>query len=444
MLSKGRLPKFSKHVFLPMIAIMMISIGIPATLSGQAFKPQDKWLDNGLPDDLLSKSDEKKKALPPDGIPRPAKVHLTQKIIPALKSGDDDAFLHAMFTLITKQPEQVVDAVEKYGAKNLHGSFKAQFSDALIRSVARGMLIDSRKLKPALVQFATTGLMDKIEDQLDELDKHILMQDPLALPFDWFEKEKVFWDVHVWENRFTNLERLLTFTQQVQKPLLDKAIKSNVDDEIEKYRKAHLLAQRISSTRRDMLERQAELRVQALGHAESTLRLAQDPEDLINAAFALEMHGGELSQLFKKRPPGSYTRERLNDPGLLVECEKLMTSGRESGKAVIEKAMLLRLGAHWWLRGRYGKSSQAFGLLKPKAAMNNEQAMFGLFMPQSRPEAIGFINSDTGAQSEGYDRRHYYTWAIERRDLIDRRSYPESPSDLVVSQDNTVKSHRFW
>ena len=76
--------------------------------------------------------------------------------------------------------------------------------------------------------------------------------------------------------------------------------------------------------------------------------------------------------------------------------------------------------------------------------MNNEQAMFGLFMPQSRPEAIGFIDSDTGAQSEGYDRRHYYTWAIERRDLIDRRSYPESPSDLVVSQDNTVKSHRFW
>jgi len=239
--------------------------GVTTSLSAQS----DDWLDKGIPDNVLSKPGKKKKNAPADGIPRAAKTQLANKIIPALKSGDDDAFLKAMFVLVSKQSDTVIDAVEEYGQKNSLGSLKTHFADALIRAVSRGMPVNAKALKPSLVQFTTAGLMDKIEAELDEIDKHQLMQDPLQLPFEWLENERIFWDVHVWENRFSNINRLLEFTKSVQKPLLDRAIKADLDDQIDLYRKPFVLAKRVSSTYRDMLEREAELRVQAMAQAQT-------------------------------------------------------------------------------------------------------------------------------------------------------------------------------
>ena len=48
-------------------------------------------------------------------------------------------------------------------------------------------------------------------------------------------------------------------------------------------------------------------------------------------------------------------------------------NGREA-LDLLEKSRLLYTGLHWWLRGRYGKGTDGFGLLKSPAAMKSEQA----------------------------------------------------------------------
>jgi len=75
--------------------------------------------------------------------------------------------------------------------------------------------------------------------------------------------------------------------------------------------------------------------------------------------------------------------------------------------------------------------------------MRSEEAMFGLFMPQNRPKPVGFIDSESGYESDGYDRRHYFTWAIERRDVIRTMDQDES---IHVAENPTGEAYgtKFW
>lgn len=399
-------------------AFCLIATITMATSSALSAQSNDKWLKEGLPDNIVPKAPDKKSDDPADGIPRAARAQLENKILPALVAGNDGEFLDAMMRLVSKQPSGVIEKVEKSSSASGFGSLREQFSETLIRSVSRGLQIQTKSLRPALVQYATAGIMEMIEAELEELENHDLMKDPLVLPGDWMKTEKLFWDAHVWRNRFINMDRLLTFAKTVQKPLLDRALKADDDGLIDKYRKLFVIEQRIRSIYRALNEREAEFRLQGLAKAEAILRLDQDIENRLNAGFALELHGGELDLFFRNQSPGSFERERLNDESILKECEQLLVSGRNYGKEIIPKAMLLRTGAHWWLRGRYGRSTQAYGLLKPVESMRSKEAMFGLFMPKERPQAIGYIDSESGYESPGFDRRHFYTWAIERRDVI--------------------------
>lgn len=417
-------------------------VGLVFSSCATAQNKNDDWLKEGLPDKLLPKP-KKKAEVDADGLPRAARFQLEQKIIPALKSGDEGAFLKSMNLLVSKQPQSVVDAVEKYGVKNKIGSFKEIFSQSLIRAAASGMPIETKNLKPTLVEFTTSGVAKMVESELTELEKHILMQNPLSLPLSWEERERVFWDVHVWKNRFLNINRLVAFSKQIQQPLLDRAVKLDSEYDIEKYQAPLLLEKRVSSIYRDLSEREAELRFKMLAKSEETLRESKAADKRLNAAFALQLSGAELDLLFRKRKPGSFEREKLNDPNILKECEQYLASGKKHGQDAIQKSLLLRIGAHWWLRGRYGSSSEAYGLLKPMQAMNTPALMEGLYMPKHRPEAIGFIYNESDSESTGYDRRHYFTWAIERRDVV-REVESKSYSDSSVETVGDAESVSFW
>ena len=417
----------------------IVGIGFPADSFAQT--KNDDWLKEGLPDKILGKKKEEKKD--PDGIPGTARMLLERKIIPAIQAGDEPAFLHAMNTLVSSQPQPVIDAVEKFGAKNKLGSLKEKFSNSLIKAVSTGMPIETKSLKPGLVEYATSGISKLVEDEIAELEKHFMMQNPLQLPISWIERERVFWDVHVWKNRFMNVNRLVAFSKEIQKPLLDRAVKADSEDDIDNYRKVFDLEKRVRSIFRDMTEREAELRFQMLVDSEKTLREAKAADKRINAAFALQLSGAELDLLFRKQKPGSFEREKLNDPDILKECEALIASGKKHGQDAIQKSVLLRTGAHWWLRGRYGNSIEAFGLLKPRTAMTSKAMMHGLFMPKQRPEAIGFVYPETGSESTGFDRRHFYTWAIEQRDVI-RQNHEETYTSSETSNIGQPSASSFW
>lgn len=353
----------------------------------------------------------------PDTVPLSARKKLERNIIPALLNSNDMAFIHAVADLVSDYPPEMVGEIEEYCESKQLGSLKQQFTEKLIAAVMQGMRSDARKFSPELVDFASSGMLDVVESELQDFKIHRINDDPLTLPSDWAKNEKLFWDAHVWRNRFQNIKQLVEFAKLIQAPLLKKAVELDHDDKIDRYRKPFFVEKTVQSQYQNLLEREAELRLLALSQAEEILRTSDDNFERLNAAFALEMHGGELDLFFREHEGKELEREKLNEADIGEKCGALVASGRKHGKKIIEKAMLLRIGAHWWFRGRYGKSTMVGGLLKPPAAMQKEAAMFGLFMPKDRPNAIGYVDSESGEETQGYDRRHHYTWGVERQEV---------------------------
>lgn len=391
---------------------------------------------------LLPDSPEAKAAL--NVLPRAARTQLENQIYPALEAGNYVQFIGAMDAFVTKQKPETVEAVDDFCASIGIGTLKRHLADVFSRSVEQGLPIRRDGMSPAFIEYVTSGVVDAVNLELAEFGDHPIMQDPLTLPVDWRDSEQLFWEVHVWKNRFNNLNQMVLGALALQQPILDRATRDKDQLTIDRLQARASMTLSVRETYRELREREAELRIEELAKAEEVLRLKPDFESELNAAFVLEMHGGALEQFFTEFAIEDLQRERFLAPEIKSECLELLASGRKHGKDVLEKAVLLRAGAHWWLRGRYGVATMASGLLKPPAAMKSKDVMFGLFMPKQRPQAIGYVDLESGKESSGYDRRHYYTWAVERRDVgVERYAsrFGEKESSIRVTGKNA--SH-FW
>ena len=350
-------------------------------------------------------------------LPRAVRVFCQKELLPALESKAHRPLLAAAESLVMKQPPEMVAAVEQYCQNMGHGVLREKVADAIVQMINQRLPMNTQAWKPVFTEYVAEGLDNGIKLKLEDFDKHPIMQDPLTLPGEWNEADKLFWNIHVWENRFRDSDQIVRAALAMNESLLAHAKKIENDEQVPRIEERMMIGTRVRAKYDEMHEREAELRIKGLVKAEETLRENDDFESRLNAAFALELHGGELDLFFQNNKPGTLNREKLNDIETPTICKNLLKSGHKNGKDVIEKALLLRLGSYWWFRGRYGSSSLAQGLLKPEFAMTNKAAMNTLFMPQERPKAIGDVDSETGAISVGYDRRHYFTWAIERRDM---------------------------
>jgi hypothetical protein len=273
----------------------------------------------------------------------------------------------------------------------------------------------------ALVDYLVQGLLGHTKLEMSELNEfqEALVHDP-SLTFR--ETEQQFWEIHVWKNRLKNTRQVLGYAVELNRLRLEEAEKDTDQTKLDRLQAPmHELAS--FETKFQMLrERETELRIAELERSERLLQQPRDFEQALNAAFALEIHGAELAEFFREFPAEKMISSELKDPALVEKCENLLASGRNAGGSTIEKAVLLRTGAHWWLRGRYGNAALSDGLLKPKQAMRNMALMVGLFMPKDRPKAIGDYIPESDSTTIGYDRRHFYTWAVERKEITSSAS----------------------
>jgi hypothetical protein len=390
---------------------------------------------------FLPSSPEAEEAL--NALPRAARVQLEKNIVPALQAGNFPQFISAMETLVGKQDPETVIAVDKFCQSVGIGTLKGHVTDIFVRSIEQGLSIERKGMPPAFVEYVVSGVIEAVDLELQEFGQHAIMQDPLTLPADWRDAEQLFWEVHVWRNRFNNLNQMVSVADVLQQPMRARATRDKDEATAERLLKSTEMVHRVRAKYKELTEREAELRLVELAKAEEVLRLKPDFESQLNAAFVLEMHAGALDEFFRGNPADNLERDRLRDPDILSECTELVTSGREHGKEVIQKAVLLRVGAHWWLRGRYGVGSMAAGLLKSPVAMKSQDMMFGLFMPKNRPQVIGYVDDETGVECNGYDRRHYYTWAVERRDVGVSRSSRFGPAETTEKVTGSDATH-FW
>ena len=378
-----------------------------------------------------------------EDLPSRQRKQIQERILPALERGDDQNFVNGLMKLVSSAEPEMVQEVDAQLVELGYPSLKASYVEKLVTAVKQGLNVNARKFEPELADYTVSGILDLVESELEDFSKSQIAQDPLLLPDAWPAREKLFWDIHVWHNRFLNLKELIGHSNQIQAFKLGKDGKHKPGFNQELFDRSTLIAESVREQYQNLVEREAEFRVVGLDKAEESLRTGTTSYDRLNAAFALELHGSELERFFKNAKEIELQREILKAADVEKNIEEKLASGREYGSDVIEKAVLLRGGAHWWFRGRYGASTMAYGLLKPVEALHTPALMVGLRMPKERPKPIGHYDSKTESESTGYDRRHYYTWAIEQRQIkktFNRSS--KSSSETAYSKNAAASS--FW
>lgn len=391
---------------------------------------------NTTPSSNLSAEERLKK------LTRKVRREYEGRIVPALDTGDPHSFLLVFADLISRYDPDIVAEIEAIAKSQGYGSLQKKFAQGSIRAIEQGIQVRPKQMADTLIDYLVQGLLGHTELEMSELDQ---FQGSLehAPNLTFRETEQQFWEIHVWKNRLANTRRVLGYAVELNRLRLEEAAKGVDLAKIDQLQAPRRELASFETEFQMLRERETELRIAELERSEQILKQPQDFEQALNAAFALEIHGAELAEFFREFPAGKMIKDELKDPALVEKSESLLASGRNAGGSTIEKAVLLRTGAHWWLRGRYGAAALSEGLLKPKVAMQNMALMVGLFMPKDRPKAIGDYIPESDSTTHGYDRRHYFTWAVERKEITASLSHSsESASSSKKIGKDTAST--FW
>ncbi len=375
-------------------------------------------------------------------IPRGTLRALDEFVIPAMRSGNVEVFMNTITPIIERSQRGQLDAVEDYCESKGVGSVKSQFADLVLLQIEQGQVDLNSKHDLTLAIYLADELARKVEAGINQLNTHDVMLDPMTVPDDWQLSEQLFWEVHVFKNEFSNAQRLVDFGVAVLKPHFRRVNKSGDAEMLAVFEKVDKLSKTLPKTFREMIEREAEMRLIRFNRSVKQLHANGDFEKLLIAAMSVELDSESLSELFRENDPESFTRPALQDPQLPKTIQQTVKNAREVGDDVSLKAILLRSGLHYWLRGRYGEGQLANGLLKSPEAMNSRLAMEGLYMPKQRPKPISDYH-DNESSEPGYDRRHYYTWAVEHRPLMKEAGYGRD-YDSVSRTTSARATGKFW
>ncbi len=338
---------------------------------------------------------------------------LTEHVVPAYKQGDPLEVLKFVSPLVGRLDDDRLRVADEILRQHDVPAVNKLLADSRRTLVEQGMggILPKPSLRELVV--VVPVLVAEVDSILDELTRHPAMADPLPKHKMPSEYEQLFWKIHVMDNRLTNARTLAEYTGQLvsQLPSRRSLVKLLPPQRAAIEADYVALAQKVIEAQQELRERSLELRLQRLIASVSVLKGFLLDEEHFMAAYSVAVDSRILKDYFHSGPqPG---RGALQAPEIEEEVLWLESLGRERGGDLIAKSEMLYHGLHWWLRGRYGRGSDGFGLFKSEIALSSPEAMFRLVMPRDPTEAAALL--DQGDNSYPVDRRHYYTWAWEDR-----------------------------
>ena len=345
-------------------------------------------------------------------LPKSITKKLKKNVIPPLLSGDHGAFQSQLATIIAKLEPEWFEPIEAFGQANNVGSFNRAFYTAWRDDVRRGSVPADMKMRRPIAVYLTLSITKELDRLLAELSDHDLIIST-ELPEDWRQSRNFFLDVESLVARMSELQIMGHFVDATLEPYREsgKLSKGEAEEIVDGFQ---IAAKSFATLKKQAVENEAILRLQRLDAAAQALHTPRDFEtDFVGVLF-VEEDAAALDFFFKNST--ALEAEELKRPGLIQTTLATISSVRNSGSPVVEKAKLLSKGLQAWKRGRYGIGALGNGLLK--ASLRGGDS---LRMPETLLAISQFLGSDSG---EGYDRRHYYTWDLEYRPLY--RSYGNS------------------
>ena len=366
-------------------------------------------------------------------LTRSIKQKLQKQILPAIDAEDQTALLDNLLPIIKSSPKQLA-VIEEFCQKNNLPSVRAAFTNALLARVEQGNEVSNAINSVDSAYYVGNEILKKIQARIDSINLHAVMKTPLVVDRSFDNSEELFWNVRVLNSDLDNYDRLTEFGTVIVDKFSKRLMKSD---------KAHQFVtdfenaiSEFANMSQQVKDRSADLRLQRFDWSTSQLESQRDFYSRFTAAMCQERDGQVLIEYLTNTPFPS--RSPLQQPGLADKIQKTLDDSRQKNGELATKAQLFRNGLHYWLRGRYGNGPLKYGMLKHKQAVSNPSQMESLYMPRDRPWPISAYHGPTES-SEGYERRHLYTWAVEYRPF--RKSIESGPrSNRGPTRDEVLKT----
>ena len=359
------------------------------------------------------------------------KRELDQVVFPAIQTGDDVTFYERFGAVVSNQKRTVVNAIEAYASENKIESPLKRLVDLKLRRIEQGIDDPNEKFNLRQALLLIEGINRRVASFFNSVSDHPFLQEHIGVPRDWKKSRDLFWETHVMRNEFSNYNKILNYGNEVLGSI--KARLKNTDAQnqqvVDKFGE---LWERFPIIRKELVEGEAVARLTRFNRAITVLKKDLNFEQQFIAAMNVELDSESLVPFFASA--SSIERKELSNPALAIDIQNTVSALRREKPELMKKAQLFRSGSHWWLRGRYGMGTLSNGLLKAKTAIQSIDQMNSVYMPRNRPVPKNdFIGSNAGDETQPfYKRRHYYTWAVEYRPIlenygrnVERSSRPE-------------------
>jgi hypothetical protein len=402
------------------LTIMLgLAVGLLATtdLSFAKLAWQDDVIEKPKAGKKSDAADKKRTAQGRVNFPRDIKEALDQTIIPMCQADRQAEAFEAIQTIVYRSTLEQLGEIENYCQAQGVVSIKKIFVDELIKRVQEGrMQLDSAVPYEQAV-YISSGVSDYVERELSEVENFAFLNDNFVLPEDWRQAEQLFWDAHVINNRLTNIGSIAQFARTLVFDYYQLALKNDKQNRLPALEPLVGFPDKFAAEFYRFKTNDVFHHVTQLKFAAGRLKESTDFEDRLYAAYAVHDAETKIRDFYNEVPSTMVTRPEFLEKGYRDSLSQLVAQAKTDGVDVMDKAIRLRVGTHWWLRGRYGMAQMANGLLKVPEAMNNRDLMFGLYMPKKPDKPITRYLPEEET-IKGYDRRHYYGWAVEYRPRV--------------------------
>ena len=257
---------------------------------------------------------------------------------------------------------------------------------------------------------------------------------------DGFEKQ--LWSLHVLDNEVMLLERsthyAIGFAKQTletharllnpdQVAILERVIKTPV---VDIYR---LRAQVVEA---EMVKRLERLEFASAIAADLDRKLSYRMRAVFAVAHdALVLQPFADGLLTTAGLAKSLQSEQLREPNFAKTVKRLTDETRAAAGDLWDQSQRLLVGLHWWVRGRFGKGPEFWGLAKSAAALENTDALNWLYMPRIRE-----WDDKKFTPEVPFERRHHSTWAAQDR-RVETKIFRHQVKKMASEE---LKLSTFW
>jgi hypothetical protein len=365
---------------------------------------------------------------------------LDGEVIPAFRAGQPVKLLDSIGRLLSGASGEQMAAADDILVRTRIPSISELIAEARLALIARGAERNAPRPKPMEVSLALPAIKRRIEGLTAGVAADRLMGPILPRPVSLDEYPEVFRHIYVLDDRLITAGRFTDFAAGY-----GRVAATIPRDRLTPEQTAALetdfarVATDIAWQRRELYEREMELRVQRTADAIAVLERRGAIKEKLFAVHSFDVDGILIEQFYERDEwarTGQLLRPRLREEGLAAAIKREVRKARNDAGHLVKKSRLLYGGLSWWRRGRYGQTHPTGGWLKSTDLPWDDEIVPPLCGPYellSRvtfdPRPIGTPNgwlympsgaikptapTDLSTASVPlYDRRHHFTWIWE-------------------------------